>query len=75
MATVAGLRTLITIPEKTKLAAVSEAQAQLPEAERDSHALESYDGRKREPKFAHAENSCLWELVSHPLFRQLFLLR
>ncbi|BGO99012.1 Ribosome biogenesis protein MAK21 [Rhodotorula toruloides] len=63
MATVAGLRTLITIPEKTKLAAVSEAQAQLPEAERDSHALDSYDGRKREPKFAHAENSCLWELT------------
>ncbi|BGP21238.1 CCAAT-box-binding transcription factor [Rhodotorula toruloides] len=63
MATIAGLRTLITIPEKTKLAAVSEAQAQLLEAERDSHALDAYDGRKREPKFAHAENSCLWELT------------
>ena len=25
-----------------------------------------YDGKKREPAFAHAENSCLWELVSHP---------
>jgi ribosome biogenesis protein MAK21 len=23
-----------------------------------------YDGKKREPQFANAENSCLWELVS-----------
>ena len=23
-----------------------------------------YDGRKRAPQFAHAETSCLWELVS-----------
>lgn len=23
----------------------------------------TYDGKKREPQYAHAENSCLWELV------------
>jgi ribosome biogenesis protein MAK21 len=26
---------------------------------------EAYDPRKREPQYAHAETTCLWELVSH----------
>lgn len=24
----------------------------------------TYDGKKREPQYAHADSSCLWELVS-----------
>ncbi|GAA5873070.1 hypothetical protein JCM3774_000328 [Rhodotorula dairenensis] len=63
LATVQGLRTLISVPEKVKLEAVKEAQAKLAEKDRDSHAVDAYDGRKRDPKYAHAENSCLWELV------------
>ncbi|TKA56439.1 hypothetical protein B0A53_02009 [Rhodotorula sp. CCFEE 5036] len=63
LATVPGLRTLISVPEKVKLEAVKEAQAKLAEKDRDSHAMDAYDGRKRDPKYAHAENSCLWELV------------
>jgi len=26
----------------------------------------TYDGKKREPQYAHADASCLWELVSLP---------
>ncbi|GAA5980815.1 hypothetical protein JCM10908_003877 [Rhodotorula pacifica] len=63
LATVRGLRTLISVPEKVKLDAVKESQGKLAEKDRDSHATDSYDGRKRDPKYAHAENSCLWELV------------
>ena len=66
LATVPGLRTLISVPEKVKLEAVKEAQAKLAEKDRDSHAMDAYDGRKRDPKYAHAENSCLWELVRWP---------
>ena len=29
-----------------------------------SSSTSVYDGRKRDPKFAHADSSCLWELVS-----------
>ncbi|GAA6047508.1 hypothetical protein JCM3770_005781 [Rhodotorula araucariae] len=62
LATVAGLRTLLTVPEKTKLATAAEATKAAGEGA-DERAAERYDGKKREPKFAHAENSCLWELT------------
>lgn len=26
----------------------------------------TYDGKKREPLYAHADTSCLWEIVSDP---------
>jgi ribosome biogenesis protein MAK21 len=29
-----------------------------------------YDGKKREPQYAHADTSCLWELVSHLFLMQ-----
>lgn len=32
-----------------------------------------YDGRKREPQYANADSSCLWELVSQTLYSDLFL--
>lgn len=66
LATVTGLRTLLTVPEKTKLATVAEA-SKAAGADADERATDRYDGRKREPRFAHAENSCLWELVRRPL--------
>ena len=30
-------------------------------------SLPAYDGKKRDPEFSNAENSCLWELVSQLL--------
>lgn len=29
----------------------------------------TYDGKKREPLYAHADSSCLWDLVSGLLLR------
>lgn len=34
------------------------------EASSSRHDNVAYDGKKREPQFANAQNSCLWELVS-----------
>ncbi|GAA5854114.1 hypothetical protein JCM9279_002836 [Rhodotorula babjevae] len=62
LSTTAGLRTLLTVPEKAKIAAVAEASKTQGEGA-DEHAADHYDGKKREPKYAHAENSCLWELA------------
>lgn len=64
LATVHGLRTLVSVPEKVKVDAIREAQKKTAEQDRDARATDPYDGRKRDPKYAHAENSCLWELVS-----------
>ena len=33
----------------------------------DDKPLNEYDGRKRDPLFANAKSSCLWELVSRNL--------
>ncbi|GAA5939753.1 hypothetical protein JCM1841_003797 [Sporobolomyces salmonicolor] len=56
MATVPGLRGLVSEPEQGKIEA--------PEKDRET-GLETarYDGKKREPRFANAQNSCLWELT------------
>ena len=68
MATIPGFRRMITHPEDLD-AKLKAAQAAAPAAEDGTPAgpveLESivYDGRKREPQFAHAENSCLWEVI------------
>ncbi|GAA6041580.1 hypothetical protein JCM8097_004276 [Rhodosporidiobolus ruineniae] len=74
LATTPGLRDLLTVPESTKLAAVAEAAeaekkkkgktAAAAAAEEEKPAFSpAYDGRKREPRFANALNSCLWELT------------
>ncbi|GAA5891990.1 hypothetical protein JCM8208_002961 [Rhodotorula glutinis] len=62
LSTTAGLRALLTVPEKVKIADVAEATKKQGETA-DEHATDHYDGKKREPKYAHAENSCLWELA------------
>lgn len=40
-----------------------EKSAPLAESSRSSKPGTEYDGRKREPQFANADSSCLWELV------------
>ena len=43
-------------------------RAQLSSSTRDktakARAPRTYDGRKRDPEYSNAEDSCLWELVS-----------
>ena len=39
----------------------------------DEKADDGYDGKKREPLYAKAETSCLWEIVSPPLGVTLFV--
>ncbi|GAA5909236.1 hypothetical protein JCM5296_006103 [Sporobolomyces johnsonii] len=56
MATVPGLRGLVTEPEQGKIKAPEKDGESTPEVAR-------YDGKKREPRFANAQNSCLWELT------------
>ncbi|GAA5912187.1 hypothetical protein JCM6882_003078 [Rhodosporidiobolus microsporus] len=55
LATTPGLRELLSVPEV-------ERQPVADIKPDGAEALTSYDGRKREPRFAHALNSCLWEL-------------
>lgn len=62
MATIKGLRVMLDEPEGQR-ALPSTATATDPSARPDD-ATAPYDGKKREPQFAHAQNSCLWELVS-----------
>lgn len=64
MATIPGLRTMLTEAEDVNtrlLEPVADADAST--ASRRAEDDGRYDGKKREPAFAHAENSCLWELV------------
>ncbi|GAA5841724.1 hypothetical protein JCM11251_007066 [Rhodosporidiobolus azoricus] len=56
LATTPGLRELLSVPEK-------ERQPVADIKPDGAEASTSYDGRKREPRFAHALNSCLWELT------------
>ncbi|ORY90226.1 CBF/Mak21 family-domain-containing protein [Leucosporidium creatinivorum] len=67
MSTIPGLRNMLNEPENLVEKAAA-AKAKAAEAATDgasSSKLESvaYDGRKREPQFANAQNSCLWELT------------
>lgn len=47
----------IDAPEEGQAAAGSSKTALKPDQR-------AYDGKKREPQYAHADSSCLWELVS-----------
>ena len=62
METKAGLRDLIHTPHP--VAQPTNTHSEKPS--RDTHLSpeESYDSRKRDPQYAHAETTCLWELVS-----------
>ncbi|KAI5476912.1 CCAAT-box-binding transcription factor [Pseudohyphozyma bogoriensis] len=64
LATVSGLRKLLTEPESAERS-VPAINAQTAESTEESGRSDdlAYDGKKREPRFANAQNSCLWELV------------
>lgn len=65
MATTKGLRNLITESEDLASATATalEAKSDNPSASSSRHESVAYDGKKREPQFANAQNSCLWEVV------------
>jgi len=52
----------VDAPEEGQPAAGSSKTAALKPDQR------AYDGKKREPQYAHADSSCLWELVSPDSF-------
>lgn len=67
LATIPGLRNMLNEPENLeakKIAAVAAAAAATEEGASTSRVdTVAYDGKKREPQFSNAQNSCLWELV------------
>lgn len=71
IATVSGLRELLSVPESER--AVVPAKAKETDQEHGPTEFSTaYDGKKREPRFANALNSCLWELVRPPSFSPFF---
>lgn len=59
--TLPGLLTLIEEPEE------HQGQADSGESRHDGDSKgEQYDGRKRDPEYSNAHNTCLWEIVSPP---------
>ncbi|BGP12208.1 hypothetical protein JCM10213_007464 [Rhodosporidiobolus nylandii] len=61
IATAPGLRDLLTVPEAEKKAV---AAAEPAKEKKDGVDVSTvYDGKKREPRYAGALNSCLWELT------------
>lgn len=62
MDTTPGLRDMLNTPRPvTKKATAGTKRPK--EADTPAEHDESYDPRKREPQYAHAEKTCLWELV------------
>ncbi|KAK1923668.1 putative ribosome biogenesis protein [Papiliotrema laurentii] len=60
-----GLKRMLIEPEddgEEHFVDADRPQKSVPEASSSTHA-NAYDGRKRDPKFAHADASCLWELT------------
>lgn len=64
MATIPGLRNLITEAEANRVKVPATTDENSAPSKFDDGR---YDGKKREPQFANAENSCLWEIVSSPV--------
>jgi ribosome biogenesis protein MAK21 len=54
---------MIHVPEGAAKRSVVSASSS--PSKKEPYHSESYDPRKREPQYAHAESACLWELVSH----------
>ena len=63
-----GLRRMLLEPEDDEEEHFVDADRKVTSAEAESTAKASsskvYDGKKREPQYANADTSCLWELVS-----------
>jgi len=62
MSTVPGLREMIAEPESEK--SKTAVQSESTDGDTKKEWPTAYDGKKREPEYANAQNSCLWELVS-----------
>ncbi|GAA5860227.1 hypothetical protein JCM8547_003436 [Rhodosporidiobolus lusitaniae] len=63
LATVNGLRELLTVPEADRAVVPAiKAAKETDEGEKKEFST-AYDGKKREPKFANALKSCLWEIT------------
>ncbi|KAI8065907.1 CBF/Mak21 family-domain-containing protein [Gongronella butleri] len=62
-----GLRTMLTTPEENDDEQFVDAPDDEDQDESKPAAalptMTLYDGRKRDPRFSHAEHSCLWELL------------
>ncbi|KAF8308582.1 CBF-domain-containing protein [Clavulina sp. PMI_390] len=56
METTPSLKELMHVPRRVN-------QSGKPKAGEDIELSEAYDARKRDPQYAHAESTCLWELV------------
>jgi len=65
MSTVPGLREMIAQPESAKIKTAVQSEKK---EEGEKEWPTAYDGKKREPEYANAQNSCLWELVSFRAF-------
>lgn len=61
------LKTLLTVPEENDWDEVPQ-DVGATETPAESTPQLMYDGRKRDPEYSNAHRSCLWELVSIPLF-------
>jgi ribosome biogenesis protein MAK21 len=62
IATVSGLRELLSVPESERAVVPAKAK-ETDQQHGPTEFSTAYDGKKREPRFANALNSCLWELV------------
>jgi ribosome biogenesis protein MAK21 len=60
-----GLSTLIEEPEEAEEHQEQETAGAVESAGPDTLASKRYDGRKRDPEFSNADNTCLWEIVSY----------
>ncbi|GAA5961282.1 hypothetical protein JCM3765_002898 [Sporobolomyces pararoseus] len=62
MSTVPGLREMIAQPESEKIKTAVQSEKKEDSDDKKEWPT-AYDGKKREPEFANAQNSCLWELI------------
>lgn len=63
LATISGLRKMVTEGQDVSVEAAATSEGDV-EGETKPAASGAYDGKKREPLFANAQRSCLWEVVS-----------
>lgn len=58
-----GLRRMLIEPEDDGEEHFVDADAAQPAVKASASTAPTYDGKKREPLYAHADTSCLWELI------------
>ena len=58
------MRRMLLEPEDDEVEHFVDADRKNENTESKPSTAKVYDGRKREPQYANADTSCLWELVS-----------